>query len=85
MEYQEGRNFEILNEEDSWRVVWIKDGKHHCETGPAIIYAHGTQYWYLFGEKITEAEFNIFLTKKDLYKKLQENLIDKNEEKRTKI
>lgn len=85
MVYQEGRNFEILSEEDSWRVVWIKDGQYHCENGPAMTYAHGTKYWYLFGQKITESEFNLFLTKKNLYKKLQENLIEKKEEKRTKI
>lgn len=85
MNYQEGRNFEILNEEDSWRIVWIHNNKIHNDSGPAIEYAHGTKLWYLFGIQVSEKDVEIFNSKKQLNKKLKENLEIKENEKRTKI
>lgn len=85
MNYQEGRNFEILNEEESWRIVWIHNNAIHNDSGPAIEYAHGTKLWYLFGIQVSEKDVEIFNSKKQLNQKLQENLADKNKEKNKKI
>lgn len=85
MNYTEGRNFELLIEEDSWRVVWIKDGVFHNEDGPAIEYAHGTKLWYLFGIQVSKEDIELFKSKKKLNKNLEEKLAIKEKEKRTKI
>jgi len=34
-----------------------KDGKLHCEDGPAIVHVDGAQWWYLEGVQLTEEEF----------------------------
>jgi hypothetical protein len=36
---------------------WYKDGKHHREDGPAIIYSDGRQYWYLNGKEYSEEKW----------------------------
>jgi len=35
---------------DKYRVVWWLNGKLHRESGPARIWASGTQVWYLNGK-----------------------------------
>tara|TARA_R110001632_G_scaffold73781_6_gene169525 strand:- start:3568 stop:3798 length:231 start_codon:yes stop_codon:yes gene_type:complete len=38
--------------------AWRWNDKLHCEHGPAIEYADGTNEWYLNGEQLTEGAFN---------------------------
>ena len=33
---------------------WYKNGKHHRDDGPAVIYNSGTKYWYKNGKKHRE-------------------------------
>ena len=30
---------------------WYKDGKLHCEDGPAIKYVNGSEFWFLDGKQ----------------------------------
>src|SRR6185437_15038802 len=34
--------------------VWYRDGKHHREDGPAIIWPSGTKFWFLDGKQHRE-------------------------------
>jgi hypothetical protein len=36
---------------------WYQEGKHHCESGPAINWG-STVEWWIHGEKLTKAEFD---------------------------
>lgn len=79
---------------------WWLNGVLHCETGPAMNlfndqiyhvlnknnkYKSSNKEWYLHGVKYTEEEFNQWLDKKNLNKKLQHTLIQKPKDKTNKI
>mgnify|MGYP003608040664 CR=1 FL=1 len=64
---------------------WHLHGKLHCETGPAILDANGLKQWFLNDVELTEEEFNRWYEKKELNKKLQQNLLAKPNIKNKKI
>ena len=41
---------------------WCLNGVFHREDGPAVIFADGTQAWYLHGELVTEEEHSRLTT-----------------------
>ena len=43
---------------DGNNMFWYRNGKAHCEHGPAKQYANGEKSWWLNGEILTEAKFN---------------------------
>lgn len=64
---------------------WFQNDKIHRENGPAIETSWGHKEWYLYGVKYTEEEFNQWLEKKSLNKKLENSLDSKPKEKKKKI
>ena len=48
---------------DNKTVSWYNEaGQLHREDGPAIEYADGRKYWYINGKKLTETEFNAYIS-----------------------
>lgn len=39
------------NKMTNGKIYWIKDGQHHREDGPAVIYPFGTLYWFYEGKR----------------------------------
>lgn len=69
------------NGEQEW---WIHDQLHR-EDGPALIWSNGDKQWYLNDNELTEEQFNQWVDKKNLYEKLDTNLLPKTLMKRSKI
>ena len=71
--------------DDSGNVYWYKDGELHREDGPAFEGKNGGQAWFLKGVQYTEEEFNQWLEKYQLNKKLEATLEEKPSVKKVKI
>ena len=41
--------------------VWVFNDKLHRIGGPAIEHVDGTKEWFLYGEKHTETQYNLFV------------------------
>jgi len=41
---------------------WCINGELHRLDGPAVIAANGAKYWYVIGVKLTEAEFDMYMS-----------------------
>lgn len=61
---------------------WENNEKHRIE-GPAVIYGDGREEWWINGVQIPKEDFEHELSKRNLHKKLQEDLIplEKNNKK----
>ncbi len=66
-------------------IFCYKEDILHCEDGPALITQDGSRFWFLDGIEYTEEEFNHWLSKKELNKKLQYTLTEKEPIKKIKI
>ncbi|WP_202416732.1 hypothetical protein [Duganella qianjiadongensis] len=64
---------------------WYLNGVLHREDGPALESRIGYKQWSLNGISYSEEEFNQWLMKKNLNKKLQATLLHKTKNKRGKI
>ena len=71
--------------EDQDGKAWCQHGILHLENGPAIEYeAH--KEWFIYGQALTEEDFNQYLVKKTFKESLQSELNDsKSTEKKRKI
>lgn len=71
--------------ESSYSKEWYLNGKTHREDGPAVEFSGGSKRWFLYGEELTEEEFGIWLSKKNLNEKLNESLCSKQKDEPKKI
>ena len=51
---------------DGTNKAWWVNGQRHRVDGAAMEWANGTKLWYLYGEELTETEFNSRTTTKEL-------------------
>ena len=72
-------------EDASGYKEWWLNGKEHREDGPALEWPDGTKEWWLNGVEYTEEEFNQWLEKKNLNKRLHQTLEEKPSVKKVKI
>ena len=82
----------VLHREDGPEVIWANGAKQwwhrgqmHREDGPAKETPNGNNEWWLSGAKLTEDEFNLWRSKKDLNEKLHITLEQKTITKRVKL
>ena len=80
IKHVDGRNVDIEG-----NIFWYKDGLLHREDSPAIQFSDGFKLWYLNDIQKTEEEFNQWLEKKLLNKRLQQTLEEKPQGKKVKI
>lgn len=64
---------------------WFLHGERHREDGPALDWGDDTKGWWLNDAEYTEQEFNQWLAKKQLNKKLHTSLAKKSFLKQNKI
>ena len=43
--------------------MWFYRGKRHKIDGPAVEYSDGTKYWFIYGNLVSEEEYNFYITK----------------------
>jgi len=47
----------FIDLEPGHEIKYDKDGKVHCDTGPAIIYGKTVKLYFIHGKQLTEEEF----------------------------
>lgn len=57
--------YTVIIDDEGTRSWWL-NGKRHREDGPACEYVNGDKAWYLYGEELTEEEFNARTKAKEL-------------------
>ena len=50
--------------------VWYKNNEFHRLDGPAVIYANGSEHWYIEGVNYSEEDFNAKIDSMKLGKEL---------------
>ena len=64
----------VLRISSNGSITHWKNGSEHREDGPAVEYTNGGKEWFINGVQYTEEEFNRWLEKYQLNKKLQHTL-----------
>ena len=65
--------------------AWYLNGQKHRIDGPAVEWADGHKQWFLNGVEYSKEEFNQWLEKYQLNKKLEATLEEKPSVKKVKI